>query len=102
MCYIRLKELCKEKGISIANIAESSGIPQPNLSKIANAKTSPTVDTLQKIATALDVELWELFTPSTEKGEFMALIKNGSTFRYATSFDELKGIVADMEQVSQG
>lgn len=99
---LRLKEICETKKIAVGALADKIGMSRPNMYNLVNGKITPSVEKLNEIATALDVELWELFTPSTEKGEFMALVKNGSTFRYATSFDELKGIVADMEQVSQG
>lgn len=99
---LRLKEICETKKIAVGALADKIGMSRPNMYNLVNGKITPSVEKLNEIAIALDVELWELFTPSTEKGEFMALVKNGSTFRYATSFDELKGIVADMEQVSQG
>lgn len=60
---LRIKEVSKGKGISITKLAELVGITQPNMSNVANGKTSPSLDLLERIAGALDVEVSELFAP---------------------------------------
>lgn len=62
---LRIKEVSKAKGVSITKLAEQVGITQPNMSNIANGKTSPSLDLLERIASALDVEVSELFTPKS-------------------------------------
>lgn len=56
---IRIKELLKEKGISQKDLADKLGITVVGMSKILNG--NPKIDTLEKIASALEVEIWELF-----------------------------------------
>lgn len=56
---IRIKDLLKEKGISQKDLADKLGITVVGMSKILNG--NPKVDTLEKIASALNVEIWELF-----------------------------------------
>ena len=56
---IRIKELLKEKGISQKDLADKLGITVVGMSKILNG--NPKIDTLEKIASALNVEIWELF-----------------------------------------
>ena len=46
--------------------ADKLGIARVNLTKTING--NPTMETLQKIATALNVQVWELFTASTTGG----------------------------------
>lgn len=60
---LKIKELVKESiNIrSISALAEKAGLTQANLSNIANGKASPSLDTLVKIATALDVPVSALF-----------------------------------------
>lgn len=58
---LRIKEVSKSQGISITKLAELVGITQPNMSNIANGKTSPSLDLLERIAAALDVPVPELF-----------------------------------------
>ena len=58
---LRIKEVLKEKGITIVTLSNSIGITQPNTSNIVNGKTKPSLDTLEKIANALNVPITELF-----------------------------------------
>ncbi len=58
---LRLKEILTQKGITLKDFANLSGISQSNLSNYINGNISPTLDTLKKIATHLNVELVELF-----------------------------------------
>lgn len=60
---LRIKEVSKSQGISITKLAELVGITQPNMSNIANGKTSPSLDLLERIAAALGVSVPELFAP---------------------------------------
>lgn len=56
---LRIKEICKEKGVTITSLAEKLNIKQESLSRAING--NPTVETLQKIADALGVSIVELF-----------------------------------------
>lgn len=60
---LRVKEVSKAQGVSITKLAELVGITQPNMSNIANGKTSPSLDLLERIAGALGVSVPELFAP---------------------------------------
>ena len=57
----RLRELRIERDYSIRALAEKSGLNVNTLSMIENAKTSPSVSTLQQVATALDVPINAFF-----------------------------------------
>lgn len=59
----RILELCKEAGINQTELADKIGLSRVGLSKAING--NPTVDTLERIATALNVPITELF--STDK-----------------------------------
>lgn len=55
----RIKEILKAKGVTQQGLADMLGV-----TKISVAKTltgNPTQQTLEKIATALDVPMWQLF-----------------------------------------
>lgn len=62
---LRVKEVSKAQGVSITKLAELVGITQPNMSNIANGKTSPSLDLLERIASALEVNITELFAPKS-------------------------------------
>ena len=56
---LRIKEVIKEKGMTITELADKMGINRVNLSNMVNG--NPTVETLNKIADALGVAVTELF-----------------------------------------
>ena len=57
----RIKELCREKGMTISAIAEQIGTTQTSLSRALGENGNPTLETLDKIANALNVHITELF-----------------------------------------
>ncbi len=56
---LRIKDIIKEKGYTIKSLSEKMNINRVNLSNMING--NPTVETLEKIAIALDVPITELF-----------------------------------------
>ena len=72
---MRIKEVCKEKGITVSQLAEKMGIKQESLSRAING--NPTLETLERIASALDVDVQELFTSSA--GGIIGVIRVGDT-----------------------
>lgn len=57
----RIKELRKAKGLSQEKLSEKVGIDSKHLSRIEVGKSYPSLDTLEKIANALHVEIKDLF-----------------------------------------
>lgn len=58
---LRLKEILTQRGITLKDFAQISGISQSNLSNYLNGNISPTLDTLKKIASFLNIDIVELF-----------------------------------------
>ncbi|MFN3309928.1 MAG: helix-turn-helix domain-containing protein, partial [Anaerolineales bacterium] len=56
-----LRAIRTQQGLSIRALAERSGLNVNTLSMIENNKTSPSVSTLQRLATALDVPITAFF-----------------------------------------
>jgi transcriptional regulator with XRE-family HTH domain len=61
----RLRELRAARGLSIRALAEQSGLNVNTLSMIENGKTSPSVSTLQQVATALGAPITAFFETET-------------------------------------
>ena len=61
---LRIKEIIKNKGLTMQEFADKLGIARVNLTKTING--NPTVETLQKIADALNVDFIDLFVPQRE------------------------------------
>lgn len=66
MLTLRIKEICRDKGITLNDLAEKIGVSQPSISGIATGRQKPSFDTLEKLATALDVPVTELFDTQKE------------------------------------
>ena len=77
----KVKMLRNKRKLTLEKLAEMAGISTNHLSKLEASKTKPSFGLISKLATALDVELKELFNfdelkdPSFIKDEFEKLIK---------------------------
>lgn len=61
---LRIKEICREQGIMLKDLAERINITEVGLSKSLNG--NPTIGRLQEIANALNVDFIELFVPKSD------------------------------------
>lgn len=60
MIKIMLKEVRTQRKITIRQLEELSGISIAAICRIENKKVSPTIYELDRIAVALDVNLWDI------------------------------------------
>lgn len=60
----RIKNLIKEKGFTQEQFAQKIGVTRMSLVKTLSG--NPSYETLQRIAEALGVEMWELFASKEE------------------------------------
>lgn len=58
---LRVKEICKERGLQMQELADKLGITRITLTR--NISGNPTISTLENIAAALGVSVLELFAP---------------------------------------
>jgi transcriptional regulator with XRE-family HTH domain len=86
-----LRSLRKERSLSIRSLAEKSGLAVNTLSLIENGKTSPSVSTLQQIATVLQVPITAFFETEMPR-EPIIYMKAGS--RPCATFDH--GLLEDL------
>ena len=91
---LRIKEVIKERGLSVYEVAERMNISRVGLSQHING--NPSVEVLERIANALNVEVWELFE-RTSKTELTALVEHRNDFYKAETLEELKEIVSKIE-----
>ena len=57
----RVGTLAKRKALSINRLADAAGISRGYLSGVLRGVHSPSVQTVEKLAMALEVEVWQLF-----------------------------------------
>lgn len=95
---LRINEIRKDKGYTLKELADKIGVSLSGLNQQIGG--NPTIETLEKIAGALDVEVWELFTTSTSKEEITALVDHRGQLYKATSIEELERIIEEIKKAA--
>ena len=72
---LRIKELCKEKGLRMSDIANKMGVDRANLT--ASLKGNPTLSRLKDVAKILGVEVYELFQEKNESCRIDGFVELG-------------------------
>lgn len=92
-----IEALLKKKGLTKTAFSEMLGIKKQNLNVLMK---NPTLATLGRFAAALDVPVRDLFAEPEEakSEELTALIQHKSDYYKATSVDELKKIISQIEE----
>ena len=63
MAEIRLREWRDRRGLSLRTLAEKAGVSYVTIVRIEGGALSPTVAMLEKLATALDIDVRDFFPP---------------------------------------
>lgn len=61
-----IRATAKEKGKALNTWAELAGISRAQLYAVLGRTTAPTIDWVEKLAQAVDIEPWKLLTPSEQ------------------------------------
>ena len=88
---LRILEICKQVGITQKELAERIGLSAVGLSKAING--NPTKDTLEKIASALNVKITELFEEPTNINGYIEL---DGTIHKVTSKEDIKKLAENL------
>jgi transcriptional regulator with XRE-family HTH domain len=90
---MRIKELIKEKGLTVAEVAQRMNVKAPSLSNVING--NPTVEMLVRIAKALEVDIRELFGGENE--ELYGLVQYKGQCYKIDSTESLKRLLSIIE-----
>ena len=94
MAELRVKEILSQRGLTQKELAQRMGVAEISLSRSLRGK--PAMDTLEKIAEALDVSIAELFAP-IEKTDILGIIRVKDVYHEVKSIEEIKKLVEDYE-----
>jgi transcriptional regulator with XRE-family HTH domain len=72
----RLREMREAKNLSQGDIEKRTGLLRCYVSRVENGHTVPAVETLEKLARAFEVPLYQLFYEGEEPPELPTLLKN--------------------------
>lgn len=96
---MRIKEILKEKGMTLQELADKMDVSRQALSRQVAGKLL--VEKAEEIACMLDVPMWQLFVSPEEvagSGDFAAFIKSGIKTYHANSLSELEKIVQEIKE----
>ena len=83
---LRIKDICREQGIMLKDLAKQLGLTEVGLSKSING--NPTIGRLEEIANALGVPVTELFDKSSD--EVVGAVRIGKDPHVINSKDDIK------------
>ncbi len=75
----RLRALREEKNLSQGDIEKRTGLVRPYISRVENNHTVPTIETLEKMARALEIPMYQLFYDGEEPPKLPDLPKRKSS-----------------------
>jgi transcriptional regulator with XRE-family HTH domain len=84
MELFRIREIRKAKGLTIAQLADAAGISSALVSQVERDLADPSLETIRKIARALDVPVFNLFCVP-EQTNPVAVIRAGQETKITSS-----------------
>lgn len=91
---LRIKEVCQMRNITQKELAEKLGVSEVTLSRASNGNTS--LPLLEKIANILEIEISELFAPSSSGG-IIGVVRIGATNYNINSVPDLSRLLDRIE-----
>jgi transcriptional regulator with XRE-family HTH domain len=79
----RLRALREEKNLSQGDIEKRTGLLRCYISRVENGHTVPAIETLEKMARAFEVPLYQLFYDGEEPPQLPNLLKRKSSYNDA-------------------
>lgn len=85
MSKTRIKEILFQKNMTMSDLSDKTGLAQENISRICSDTGNPTLETLSKIADALDIRPGDLINEPTGISGFLKV--NGVVYEINTKED---------------
>jgi transcriptional regulator with XRE-family HTH domain len=79
----RLREIREQKKLSQGDVEKRSGLLRCYISRVENSHTVPAIETLEKMARALEVPLYQLFYDGVEPPKLPNLFKRNPSAEIA-------------------
>jgi transcriptional regulator with XRE-family HTH domain len=88
----RLKKLREERNLSQGDIEKRTGLLRCYISRVENGHTVPSIETLERLAAALEIPLYQLFYEGDEPPPLPSLSKRRSTEELALDAEQEKEV----------
>jgi transcriptional regulator with XRE-family HTH domain len=105
----RLRELRENKRLSQGDIEQRTGLLRCYISRVENGHTVPAIETLEKLARALEIPLYQLFYDRDEPPKLPNLLKRktadeivwGSSGKQAAHLHKLRRCLAKADEADR-
>jgi transcriptional regulator with XRE-family HTH domain len=103
----RLRTLREDKSLSQGDIEERTGLLRCYISRVENGHTVPSLETLERLASALEIPLYQLFyegedpppLPNLSKRQSAEeLVGNGETDKELRFFEKVRRLTARIDE----
>ena len=102
----RLRELREQKKLTQGDIEKRTGLLRCYVSRVENGHTVPAIETLEKMARALEIPLYQLFYDGEESPQLPNLLKRkpsdegawGSSGKDARFLDKLRRLLGKSDE----
>ena len=91
---LRVKEICRERGITMEKLASVLDITPNTLTR--NINGNPTIETLEKISKALDVSFIDLFEQPEKDGLIGIVRYNGKPYEI-NSISDIENLLQEIK-----
>lgn len=91
---LRVKEISKNKKLSISDLAAKLEVTRETLSRQIAENGNPTIETLEKIASALEVPITELFPASNR---ITGAVRVGDSVHLIDSLQDLEKLLQEIK-----
>jgi transcriptional regulator with XRE-family HTH domain len=89
---LQVKNICKQQGITLKQLAERAELSPEAVTRILSDKGNPSLSTLEKIAKALDLEVYELFDKFNANTLVRGYLEVGDKIHPINNFKDLQTI----------
>ena len=93
-----IRDFRLQKGMSQGDIEKKTGLLRCYLSRVENGHTVPSLETLQKIACALDLQLSEFFAEDPVTREVSSLNLSEEEIRFLTQVQRYSANLSDSDR----
>jgi transcriptional regulator with XRE-family HTH domain len=102
----RLRDIRKEKQLSQGDLEERTGLSRCYLSRIENGHTTPSIETLEKLSSAMGVPLYQLFYQGNGPAKPLVIPRKkdspseewGLSGKWGGFLNRIRGLLGQMEE----
>ncbi|HUL33322.1 MAG TPA: helix-turn-helix transcriptional regulator [Candidatus Eisenbacteria bacterium] len=102
----RLRDIRREKKLSQGDLEERTGLSRCYLSRIENGHTTPSIETLEKLAGAMQVQLYQLFYQGNGPAKPLVVPRQkdaaseewGLSGKWGGFVNRMRGLLGQMEE----